>query len=144
MTGLLVTPAALAVTLAVPVRGTPDALFPLQATNVESHTPAQTRPAGETVTRLGLVELKVKVVATVVAAELTAETESCVTCPATREMVAGDKLTTATVLLFDELPPQPAMSMAAASTASRLPATDHRILLRRLFIGGKTMSQSSD
>jgi hypothetical protein len=52
-------------------------------------------------------------------------------------MVAGDKLTTATVLLFDELPPQPAMSMAAASTASRLPATDHRILLRRLFIRRK-------
>lgn len=143
MTGLLVIPAALAVTVAVPVRGTPAALFPLQVTNVESHTPPQTRPAGETVTRLGSVELKVKVVATAPAAELSAETESCETCPATIEMVAGAKLTTATVFLFDELPPQPAMSMAA-STASRVPPTDHRILPLRLFIGGKTIPQSSD
>jgi hypothetical protein len=90
-----------------------------------------------------LVELKVKVVVTAVAAELTAATVSCETWPATSEMVAGAKLTTATVFVLDELPPQPAMSMAA-NTASRLLATDHCILPLKLFIGGKTIPQSSD
>lgn len=75
MGGLLM-PAAVAVTVAVPVSGFPEASFPLQTTNVESHTPPQTCPEGAIVIRFGLEELNVKVVGTGLADESEAETVS--------------------------------------------------------------------
>src|SRR5690348_16443189 len=99
--GALLMPAAVAVIVAVPVKGVPEGAFPLQTTKVESHTPPQATPEGEIVTRLGFEELKVNVVATAAAVESSAETESCATCPETMETAAGVRFTTATVCFFD-------------------------------------------
>jgi hypothetical protein len=112
-TGPLVTPPAVAVSVAVPLMGFPDASFPLQTTKLESHTPPQTKPAGEIVAMVELEELKVNVVVTALFAAFTAEAVSCTTCPATREAEAGLMLTWATVLLVEELPPQPAKIMTS-------------------------------
>jgi len=110
VTGPLVTPAAVAVMIAVPLMGFPVASEPLQTTNAESQTPAQTLPCGETVAMLVLVELKVNVVLTTLLAEFTADTLTATTFPATMESEAGANLTAATVLLADFEPPQPAIS----------------------------------
>jgi hypothetical protein len=139
--GALLMPAAVAVTVAVPVRAAPDGAFPLQTTKVESHTPPQTTPEGEIVTRFGFVELKVNVVATGWAAEFSAVTESCATCPETTETVAGLRFTTATVFLLDELPPQPAMAKPRRAS-SRVRANDDFMQSLKLISGGKTIIQS--
>src|SRR6185437_2175505 len=133
ITGPLLTPPAEAVTVAVPVKGLPAAFLPLQTTNVESHTPPQISPEGEMLTRLGLEELKVKVVFTGVLDEFAADTVSCATSPATMETDVGVRLTTATVFLLEEPPPQPAIA-SSASSASRFLWTNHCIHPRRLII----------
>ena len=109
VTGPLVTPAAVAVTIAVPLMGLPWASLPLQTTKAESQTPAQTLPCGEMVAMLVLVELKVNVVLTTVLAEFTADALNVTTCPATMDSVAGDIWTAATVVFADFEPPQPAV-----------------------------------
>jgi len=109
-TGPLVTPPAVTVMVAVPVMGLPSASKPLHTTKIESQTPAHTWPPGEIVAIPVLVELNVKVVLTVLFAEFTADTESPTTCPATKESEAGLTVTTATVLLADFEPPQPAIN----------------------------------
>src|SRR5215472_10281466 len=83
--GALVTPAAEAVMVAEPTIGLPCASLPLHTTNVESHTPPQTSPLGETVATEVFVELNVKVVVTVEPAEFVAAKVSWTTCPATSE-----------------------------------------------------------
>src|SRR5215467_6391269 len=122
-TGPLVTPAAVTVIVAVPVIGLPSASKPLQTTKIESQTPAHTWPPGEMVAMLVLVEWKVNVVLTVVFAEFTADTESGETCPTTMKSEARLTMTTATVLLVDFDPPQPAMNerkrTITASAANR-------------------------
>ena len=106
-------PPAVAVMVELPVIGLPELLTPLQSTKVESQTPPQIKPAGETVATAVFDELNVKVVLTALPAEFTAEGVTVVTCPATREAVVGFKTTCATVLLlFEEEPPQPAMKTA--------------------------------
>jgi hypothetical protein len=69
------------------------------------------------------LEWNVNVVLTVVFDEFTADTESPVTCPATMEREAGLTATTATVLLVDFDPPQPAVNerkrTITASAANR-------------------------
>jgi hypothetical protein len=109
-TGPLVTPWAVAVMIAVPETGFPSESVPLQTTKVESQTPPHTLPDGETVATLVFDELKVKVVTTLLLAEFTAPALMEVTCPATRETEAGLTVTTATPLLVDFEPPQPAMN----------------------------------
>jgi ABC-type Co2+ transport system permease subunit len=109
VTGPLVTPAAVAVTIAVPVMGFAWASEPLQTTKAESQTPAQTLPCGEIVAMLVFVELKVNVVLTAALAEFTADTVSVTTCPATIDSVAGAICTAAMVLFADFEPPQPAV-----------------------------------
>src|SRR5579864_2851933 len=110
MTGPLVTPAAVAVTMAVPLMGFPWASEPLHITKAESQTPAQTFPCGEIVAMLVFVELKVNVVATLLLSEFTADALIATTSPATMESVAGAILTWATVVFAFFEPPQPAMS----------------------------------
>src|SRR5437899_7310969 len=109
-TGPLVTPWAVAVMIAFPETGFPSESVPLQTTKVESQTPPHTLPDGETVAILVFDELKVKVVTTLLLAEFTAPALMEVTCPATRETEAGLTVTTATPLLVDFEPPQPAMN----------------------------------
>jgi len=108
VTGSLVTPAEVAVMMAVPLMGFPCASKPLHTTKAESQTPAQTLPCGEIVAVLVFDELKVNVVVRVVLAEFTADALTVTTCPATMESVVGDKLTAATLLFADFEPPQPA------------------------------------
>ena len=109
-TGPLVTPAAVTVMVAVPVIGLPSASVPLHTTKIESQVPAHTWPPGEIVTILVSVEWNVNVVLTEVFDEFTADTERTVTCPGTSEREAGATVTTATVLLVDFDPPQPAIN----------------------------------
>jgi hypothetical protein len=109
LTGPLVTPAAVAVIVAVPLMGLLWASKPLQTTNEESQTPAQTLPCGEMVAILVFDELKVNVVVTLALAEFTADALIATTSPATMDNVAGLTLTAATVLFTDFEPPQPAM-----------------------------------
>ena len=122
MTGKAV-PAAVTVMVAVPVIGLPSASKPLHTTKIESQTPAHTWPPGEMVAILVSFEWKVNVVLTEVFDEFTADTESPVTCPATKESEAGLTVTTATVLLVDFDPPQPAINerkrTITASAANR-------------------------
>jgi len=110
VTGPLVTPAAVAVMIAVPLMGFPLASEPLHTTKAESHTPAQTLPAGETVAIWVFEELKVNVVETLALSEFTADTPSPTTSPATMESEEEFTLTAATVVLADFEPPQPAAS----------------------------------
>ena len=135
-------PAAVAVTVAVPVSGFPEASFPLQTTKVESQTPPQTSPEGATVTRFGFEELNVNVAGTPVAVESAAETLSCATCPDTIDTDTGVRLTTATVFLLDEPPPQPAMA-TAMRTSDAFRATNHCIQRLRVIVEGKRILQSS-
>src|SRR5262245_4606515 len=110
-TGPLVTPWAVAVTIADPVTGLPDESLPLQTTNAESQTPPQIRPEGETVAILVFDELKVNVVETTPFAEFTAEALIETTWPATSEIDEGLMMTAATPLLDEEeLPPHPGNS----------------------------------
>jgi hypothetical protein len=106
--GPLVTPPAEAVMIAVPLMGFPCASEPLHTTKAESHTPAHTLPAGETVAIWVFEELKVNVVETLALAEFTADTPTATTSPATMESEEDPNLTTATVLFADFEPPQPA------------------------------------
>jgi hypothetical protein len=109
MTGALVMPPAVTVIVVVPEMGLFDASLPLQTTKMESHTPAHTWPAGETVAILVFDELKVKTVLTLVLAEFTAPGVIVTTSPAFIERLDGVTLTTATTLAVeDEPPPQPA------------------------------------
>jgi hypothetical protein len=108
VTGPLVTPAAVAVMIAVPLMGFPFASDPLHTTKAESHTPAQTLPAGEIVAIWVLEELKVNVVATLALSEFTADALSPTTSPATMESDEEPTLTAATVVLAFFEPPQPA------------------------------------
>ena len=67
--GLLVTPDAVAVTLAVPLIALPDEFVPLQTIKLESHTPAQISAVAapfelEMVTTLVLEELKLTLAVT--------------------------------------------------------------------------------
>jgi hypothetical protein len=105
--GPLVTPPAVAVIVAVPEMGWFEASSPLHTTKMESQTPAQTCPDGDTVAIAVFEELKVKVVTTDAFAEFTADELIGTTSPATRESEAGLTLTAATVLLADFPPPQP-------------------------------------
>jgi hypothetical protein len=98
---------AVAVIVAVPEIGFPEASCPLHTTKIESQTPAHTCPAGDTVATAVFEELKVKVVVSVVFAEFTADAAIETTCPASREIDAGVNVTEATVLLEEEPPPQP-------------------------------------
>jgi hypothetical protein len=91
--GALVTPAAEAVTVAVPAIALPCASLPLHTTKVESQTPPQTSPLGETVATEVLVELKVKVVVTGEPPEFVAAKVSWTTCPATNEGDDTDRVT---------------------------------------------------
>src|SRR5215831_2676311 len=118
-TGPLVTPAAVTVIVAVPVIGLPSASKPLHTTKIESQTPAHTWPPGEMVAMLVSLEWNVNVVLTVVFAEFTAATESGETSPATMESDAGVTVTTATVLLVDFDPPQPAMNERKRAITAR-------------------------
>src|SRR6476469_8701049 len=117
-TGPLVMPAAVTVMIAVPVIGLPSASKPLHTTKIESQTPAHTWPPGEMVAILVSLEWNVNVVLTALFDEFTADTESPTTCPATMESEAGLTATTATVLLADFDPPQPAMNEKRTITAS--------------------------
>jgi hypothetical protein len=109
VTGPLVTPAAVAVMIAVPLMGFPCASEPLHTTKAESQTPAQTLPWGEIVAIWVFDELKVNVVVTVALAEFTADTLSPTTSPATMESEEDPTLTAATVVFADFEPPQPAI-----------------------------------
>src|SRR5215467_1229543 len=109
-TGPLVMPAAVTVIVAVPVIGLPSVSKPLHTTKIESQTPAHTWPPGEMVAMLVSLEWNVNVVLTVLFDEFTAATESPTTSPPTMESEAGLTVTTATVLLVDFDPPQPAMN----------------------------------
>jgi len=105
--GLLVTPLADAVMLAVPVRGTP-AELPLQTMKLVSHTPAQISadPAPlelEIVAMLVLEELKVKFAVCTLLEESSAVAEIWITSPAFREIAVGERITWVTLL--DEPPP---------------------------------------
>src|SRR5579864_5056547 len=110
VTGPLVTPAAVAVMMAVPLMGFPAASEPLQTTKAESQIPAQTLPWGEMDAMLVLVELKVKVALTVLLSEFTADALIPTTCPATMERTAGAILTWATVVFVFFDPPQPGIN----------------------------------
>jgi hypothetical protein len=127
-TGPLVTVWAVAVTVAVPEIGFPSESLPLHTTKVESQTPPQTRPAGETVATVVLEELKVNVVATALLVEFTAEALTVTTWPATNEMVAGEISTWATTVLLveveEEPPPQPVTMPTRMATAARMAAVD--------------------
>src|SRR5512140_209184 len=96
--------------IAGPVMGFPFASEPLHTTKAESHTPAQTLPAGETVAILVSEELKVNVVVTLALAEFTADAFSPTTSPATMESEEVPTLTAATVVFAFFEPPQPAAS----------------------------------
>src|SRR5262249_54057987 len=75
VSGVLFTPPAVAVIVALPFSGLPAESVPLHTMNEESHTPPQTRPEGDTVTRAVFEEVKVKVAATGALAELSADAE---------------------------------------------------------------------
>src|SRR5262249_14883600 len=118
-TGVLFTPPAVAVTLAVPVAGL------LHTRKLASHTPAQTRPLVETVTRLVFEEEKVMVERTTVFAEFSADALIWATSPGTSESEAGPTLTWVTVLLgFALPPPQPARKAAKKQMIADLPTQD--------------------
>ena len=109
VTGPLVTPPARCGDDRRPADGVSTArLEPLHTTKAESHTPAQTLPAGETVAIWVFEELKVNVVETLALAEFTADTLSPTTSPATMESEEVPILTAATVVFADFEPPQPA------------------------------------
>src|SRR5436305_2212308 len=108
-TGLLVTPPPATVMLAVPLIGTLPAPRPLQLIKVESQTPPQTSPVGETVTTAVLEDVKVnEETETGLPAEFVAVTESWVTAPELTETEVGATVTVVTVLLAELPPPQPA------------------------------------
>jgi len=109
VTGPLVMPPAVAVMIAVPLMGFPCASEPLHTTKAESHTPAQTLPAGEIVAIWVFDELKVNVAVTLALSEFTADALSPTTSPATMESEEAFTLTAATVLFADFEPPQPAV-----------------------------------
>ena len=113
---------------AVPLTGFPEAFVPLHTTKRESHTPPQTRPLGETVATAGFEELKVKVVGTLLLAELTAEAETVSTWPATSEAEVGDTRTCETVLLLleEDPPPQPVKNPVTIKR-SKIAAQDRAI-----------------
>jgi len=94
----------------------------LQTTNVESQTPPQTNPPGETVATLVLEELKVMGASTEALDEFTAAAVSVSTSPATNEAEGGEIMTWATVLpLFeDDPPPQPAARLARSEMVAIL------------------------
>src|ERR1051325_8123396 len=117
LTGPLVTPPAVAVMTAVPVMGLPCTSVPLQTTNVESHTPPHTRPAGEMVATVVSEELKVKVAMTAVLAEFTADVVSGTPFPAGRGAGAGRMSPCASFLLEDLDPPQPPRKPAIRMSA---------------------------
>jgi hypothetical protein len=94
--------------IALPLMGFPCASEPLHTTKPESHTPAQTLPAGETVAIWVFDELKVNVVVILALAESTADALSPTTSPATMESEEELILTDAIVLFVDFEPPQPA------------------------------------
>jgi hypothetical protein len=120
VSGELVMPPAVAVTVVEP-----NELEALHTTKAESQTPAHTKPLGEIVARLLLAELKVKVVATGVPAEFTAEALIWDTSPATSESVVGISETEATVvLLLEEPPPQPASRAAPKKIIPIFPTQD--------------------
>jgi hypothetical protein len=124
--------------MADPVTGLPNESLPLQTTKVESQTPPQTLPEGETVAILVFDELKVNVVLTVLFDAFTARALIEVTWPATREMEAGLIVTTATpVLAEEEPPPQPAsidrISPRAASVAVGPTARRQRVSFARVL-----------
>ena len=110
-TGPLVTPAAVAVIVVVPLIGFCEESKPLHTTKIESQTPAHTRPAGDMVAIRVFEELKVNVVLTVVFAEFAAEALIVTTCPATSESEAGLTVTTATVVFAEGPLPQPAIAI---------------------------------
>jgi hypothetical protein len=129
-TGALVTPAAEAVIVAVPAIGLPCESVPLHTTKVESHTPPQTSPPGETVATAVFEELNVKVVVTDVPEEFVAAGVSWTTCPATSEGDDTTRVTWNTALglgLGAELCPQPPNKAAAVirnpvlTTQDRMP-----------------------
>jgi hypothetical protein len=111
----------------------------LQTTKVESQTPPQSRPAGETVATAVLEELKVNVVVTAVFAEFTAEALTVTTSPATNDTTAGDINTWATVvaLFVEDPPPQPATRLTRREMTATRAAAEAKIeswaLLPRLL-----------
>src|SRR5262249_3783227 len=122
--GVLLTPFAVAVMVALPVSGLPPESVPLQTTNDASQTPAQTRPLVETVTRLGFDEVKVTVAITELLAEFSAAALSWPVSPETSEREAGLSVTWVTVLLALEPPPQPAREAAQIQMIATLPTQD--------------------
>src|SRR5689334_22709890 len=98
-TGPLVTPPALAVMLAVPESGLPEAFLPLQLIKLESHTPAQIKalvmpvwpfaPGGVTVAMPVFDELKVMVVVTAPLVEFSGFAVTVATSPAFSEIAVG-------------------------------------------------------
>jgi len=79
------------------------------------------------------VEWKVNVVLTEVFYEFTAATESPITCPATREREAGLTVTTATVLLADFDPPQPAINERKRTITASAANRGRRSLIPRIL-----------
>src|SRR5262245_20166930 len=116
--------------VAVPLTGFPEASVPLQTTNVESQTPPQTRPPGETVATLVLEELKVMGATTEAFDEFTAAAVTVSTSPATNEADGGEITTWATVLpLFeDDPPPQPAARLARSAMIAILMGHESKVL----------------
>jgi hypothetical protein len=118
-TGPLVTPPAVAVTVAVPEIGFPEASLPLHTMKLAFHVPAQISvdvvpvcplaPAGDAVVMLVLDELKVILELTAVPEAFSGLAVIVATSPALREIWVGLIRTCATVLAVDELlcPPQP-------------------------------------
>jgi hypothetical protein len=80
-------------------------------------------------------EWNVNVVLTEVFDEFTAKTESPVTCPATREREAGLTVTTATVLLADLDPPQPAINERKRTITARAANRGRRSLIPCILRG---------
>src|SRR5262249_29238073 len=124
-TGVLLTPFAVAVMVALPVSGLPPESVPLHTTNDASQTPAQTRPPVETVTRFGFEELKVKVAITEPLEEFNAAVLSCAVSPDTSETEAGATVTWVTALLGLGVPlPHPAREAAQIQMIADLPTQD--------------------
>jgi len=110
--GLLVTPDAVAVMLAVPVT-----LLPLHTIKLESQTPAQISAEAaplefETVAIFVFEELKVTFALTAVLDAFSGVAMIWTTSPAFSETDVGERITCVTGLVFEPPPPQPAkMSM---------------------------------
>src|SRR5215470_8164504 len=92
------TPCAVAVTVAAPLRGLPRLSFPLQVVKEAFHTPPQMRPSVDTVTTAGFELVKVMVALDTESNWSRATALICSTSPSFIEADAGETKSTATWL----------------------------------------------